>query len=156
MEEPVLKCQFCDEPLNVADSKCEKCGAPVYVNDDVDFSEEDEPGEPFPTTSTQSAFIIAFNYFLLLVFPGILISDQILRFAYKGGRVFSETLLPNFISFLILCTGCVLAGHWTNAEINEGDKNPDSSKKLIKWNLLLSCLLSALILAGLNFYQGGK
>lgn len=156
MKETILRCQFCEEPLKVKDSKCEKCGAPIYVYDDADFSGDEEPEESTPLPSTKPAFFIAFYYILLLVFPGTVLSNYLLHSAYKKGTVFSDTLLPNGVSFLILYAGCVLAGRWMDTEINEGDENPARSRKLMKWNLLISFLLSGLILAGLNYCQGVK
>ena len=155
MEEPILRCQFCEEPLKVKDGKCEKCGAPLYVNDDADFSCEEEPEETAPESSGKSVLLIVSYYALLLLFPGILISNHFLHSAYKAGRVFSDTLLLNSVSFLILFSACVLAGRWIHAEINEGKENVPS-KKFIKGSLLISCIAAALILAGINFYQGGK
>lgn len=155
MEEPILRCQFCEEPLKTKDGKCEKCGAPLYVNDDADFSCEEKPEETETPPSRKPVLLIVSYYALLLLFPGILICNHFLHSAYKGGRVFSDTLLHNSISFLILFSACVLAGRWIHAEINEGKEN-GPSKKFIKGSLLISCLAAALILAGINFYQGGK
>lgn len=157
MEESILKCQYCEEPLMIKDDKCEKCGAPVYVNDVVDFSDdtEDFPEENAPGPSAKPAYLIASYYLLLLVFPGILLSNYLVRAALKK-TAGNALLLTNALSFLILFAGLVLAGRWMEREINEGNENPDHSEKLMKWNLVISCLISGLILIGLNSYNSIK
>ncbi len=156
MEEPILRCQFCEEPLKVIDGKCEKCGAPLYVYEDADFSNGDEPEETVPKPSGKSVLLITAYYALLLLFPGILLSNHFLHAAYKNGRVFSDTLLHNSLSFFILFAACVLAGRWIHAEINEGTEKDSASEKFTKGSLLISCLAAALILAGINYYQSMK
>ena len=155
MDESILRCQYCEEPLVIENDKCEKCGAPVHVFDDADFSgDEDIPEEAVSETSPKSVVLIGFYYALLLVGPGAFISLQLLRPAFKKGAELKPLLLPGIFSFLILSGACMLAGQWIRGEIKNDAEDPGSSGRFMKWNAVVSCLLGGLILAGLDYYLG--
>ena len=157
MENQILRCQYCEEPLVLKNDKCAKCGAPVHVFDDADFSGDEEIPEQSGSESSpdKSAPLIVLYYILLLGVPAIFISLQLLRPAIKKGAAIQDLLLPHLFSFLVLTGAFMLAGRWIKGELTETD-NSSAPGNFMRWNALVSCVLAALILAGLDYYLGLK